>query len=100
MKVVLILLIVLFIGAVGFFAVKRVFTLAPSETPSIEVTLQGTLTEVTPTSEYSFVLKGTQGSTGINSMKVDLRKYKNKSVTVTGQYSGTVLYADTVTILQ
>ncbi len=100
MKVFLVLLVVVALFVGGFFAYMKIATSSPSPTPNLEVTLEGTLTSVTPTSEYSFVLKNKTGTVGINSMKVDLSQYNNKKVIMKGQYSGSVLYADSVTINQ
>ncbi len=48
--------------------------------------------------DYSFILLDTKGkTTGVTSQTIDLKTYANKNVEVTGQFSGTTLYADTVT---
>jgi uncharacterized protein (UPF0333 family) len=51
--------------------------------------------------DYSYILRADNGKTiGIASQKIDLSQYSGKSVEITGSYSGTTLYAYTVTEVQ
>lgn len=46
--------------------------------------------------DYDYVISEGGVLTGVTTQKLDLSQYSGKKVRVTGQYSGTTLYADTV----
>ena len=103
MKNVLIaLIVVLVLGAVGFFGYKYIARPAPSAVPSSDTNTVQTSTVsglLMPGKgdDYSYVLLVEKGKTiGIASQKVDLSQYVNKRVEITGSYSGSTLYAYTV----
>lgn len=96
MRALLILVVIVILGVGIYFGIQRFI---PQQTESVSnpvVTITGVLNKVPPTSEYSYLLQTKTNSVGINSMKVDLGDYVGKEVSVTGQYSGDVLYADSV----
>ncbi len=53
-----------------------------------------------PGSDFTHVLVSSGDSVGVASYSLNLDDYIGKQVTVTGQYSGTTLYADTVTVVR
>jgi hypothetical protein len=64
-------------------------------------TVQGTLTKVqNPKDDYTHMLTTSSGLVKLNSYSVTLDDYVGKKVEVTGQNSGTTLFADTVTVIQ
>jgi len=64
-----------------------------SQDKAPNTTLVGTLTK----SGSHYILKGSDGKTSeINSYTVTLDSYVGKSITITGQYSGTTLFVDTI----
>lgn len=82
-------------GYYGLRAYSKTQTRADSYTSSA-ITKVGVL-QPGKGDDYSYILVGTDGSTGIASQQIDLSKYVGKTVTITGQNSGTTLYADTIT---
>lgn len=69
----------------------------PTPMPNINTTLEGTLTKVGKIVE----LKDKSGKvTQIDSYTKSFDQYNGDMVSVTGQYSGTTLFVDTVTILK
>lgn len=100
MKTFLVGLLVIFLlcgaGYVGFQYLSRQ---SPSTetSKSISVSLSGKLLEGKG-SDYSYILiDGAGKTTGIATQEVQLGKYVNKTVEITGTYSGTTLYANSVT---
>lgn len=63
------------------------------ETESPNVTLTGNLTQAG--NRFSLTSTG-QAPIELDSRKVDLSSYAGKTVTVTGQYSGTTLFIDKI----
>ncbi len=64
-------------------------------------TVQGTVTKVqNPKDDYTHMLTSSSGLVKLNSYSVTLDDYVGKKVEVTGQNSGTTLYADSVTVIQ
>ncbi len=84
------------LGFVGFQYVTREAQKPTVATPQ-NSTLEGLLMRGKG-DDYSFILLDARGkTTGITSQTIQLDAYVNKNVEVTGQYSGTTLYAQTVT---
>ncbi len=72
---------------------QKSFTTAP-------ITKSGRLEKTNvPGSNFTHVLVAPGESVGVASYSLNLDDYIGKSVEVTGQYSGTTLYGDTVTVL-
>lgn len=64
------------------------------------VTKTGTLQKTTiAKSDFTHVIISTDGSIGVASYTLNLDDYVGKKVTVTGQFSGDTLYADSITIV-
>lgn len=74
---------------------------ATNKPVSIEQTLTGVLQPIPSTGEYSDVIVDESGkTTGVTSNTVNVKVYENKRVQVMGQYSGSTMYADSITIVQ
>lgn len=65
---------------------------------NLQRTLTGVLTPIPSTGEYSHVVDVNGQLVGVTSNTVDLTQYENKKVKIIGEYSGTTMYADSVTI--
>jgi uncharacterized protein (UPF0333 family) len=91
-------------GVIGYVYLSQAKTPSSSTTKTQvkpNVTFTGTLSKATdPNGEYTHLLNSTAGVKGVNSYSVHLDDYTGKKVTITGQYSGTTLYADTVIEVQ
>lgn len=101
MKQFLIFLVVLaLLGAGGYMGYNYLLS-QQSNAPAVEKYQGDTLVgKLLPGKgdDYTFVLMDTKGkTTGVTTQTVDLSLYVNKNVEVTGQYSGTTLYIDTIT---
>lgn len=96
------LLGILFLGfiAVGGYVIFQKYKSAQPIVPnsSLNVTLSGEIKKVSGNSEYSYQISDGKKITGINSSRTDLSVFEGQNVTVTGQYSGTVLYVDKVVL--
>lgn len=69
------------------------------QTPvNLQQTLTGVLQPVTSNGEYSDIIITNGKTVGVTSNTVNLKPYENKKVKVVGEYSGTTMYADSVTI--
>lgn len=108
MKIVLAILIVLLLAGAGgayyYLSIPKsddaYMTTSTSETTKEDMSGDVTLTGILRKSEgddYHYVIVAEGRSTGVASQSVQLDQYEDKTVTVTGQYSGTTLYADSVT---
>ena len=107
MKVFLVILFLLMAVVVGIWAYFSF--LAPKTPPGAQtqtqqkqpvVTMQGSLQKASdPNGEYSYLLTTRTTSVGVNSYSIHLDTYIGKNVEISGEYSGTILYADTVKIL-
>ena len=98
-----VLVIILFSagGVIAFRFLKTPNT--ASETTSVQTgnanpqtNLTGILKKIKG-DDYDYVLVSAEKSTGVASYSLDLGKFEEKKVEVSGQFSGTTLYADTVT---
>lgn len=96
------IVVLILLAAGGFFAYKYFGSRASSTqtTTQVERTLTGILQKIQSTGEYSHVINVGGKLTGVTSSTVDLTPYEGKNVRVTGQYSGTTMYADKVEALQ
>lgn len=97
----IVLIIVIVVGAAGYAGYKYLGhttpTPASTDATSQTSTVTGTLLPGKG-DDYSYILMAGGGrSIGIASQKIDLSLYANKKVEITGSYSGTTLYAYTVT---
>ncbi len=96
--------IVLVLGAAGFVGYRYLTSQAsPSQAPasgSVESTTDTVTGLLKPGKgdDYSYILITDSGKTvGIASQTTDLAQYVNKRIEITGSYSGTTLYAYTIT---
>jgi hypothetical protein len=85
----------------GYFFVSR-SNQQPVTTKTVKeaknTTVTGVLTKVSsPKDDYSHVITAKSKITGVSSYSVQLDQYIGKTVTATGQFSGTTLYIDTIT---
>ena len=100
MKAFIIFVLVLgLLGVGGFFGFKYLSrpTAEPTTTEAQTVTLEGKLMSGKG-DDYSFILLDSAGKTvGVASQTIKLEDYMNKNVAITGSFSGTTLYAYTVT---
>ena len=107
MKVFLIGIVVLLLaGVVGYVGLSYYSGKQTSVVPQGRDSVPQTKTSVTKTGvlqvlkgdDYNYALLSEGKLIGVNSYTIKLGDYVGKMVQVTGQYSGTTLYADTVTI--
>ncbi len=93
------LVIVIVLGVAGFMGFRYLSRQTPpasDSSQSLTATLTGTLM-AGKGDDYSFVLRDAKGkTTGVTSQTIQLDKYANKKVEVTGSYSGTTLYVYTL----
>ncbi|MCL4338628.1 hypothetical protein M1271_02990 [Patescibacteria group bacterium] len=103
MKYIFIFAIIVLIGIFGFTALGGTKTPVNNQNNSaqitnVEVKLAGTLQKVPQSNnDYSHILVNNNEITGIASNNIDLDKYVGQKVEISGQYSGTTLYADKIT---
>ncbi|HEX6977070.1 MAG TPA: hypothetical protein VF185_01760 [Patescibacteria group bacterium] len=91
------ILVLIILAVAGFFVFKNLKTSGtPTTSNSPQVTIVGVLQSVPSTSEYSYIVIVNSQTIGVNSSKVDLKPFSGKKVQITGQYSGTTLYADQI----
>ena len=106
MKAVFILFFVALLGIGGYFGYQYLLSQSPKtgttgsqSYKSEAMTKTGTLQKApVASSDFEHVLLSEGKSVGVTSYKVNLDDYVGKKVTITGQPSGTTLYADTVTL--
>lgn len=93
-------LVIGLLGGAGYFGFKYFArpTAEPTSTETAQtVTLEGKLVSGKG-DDYSYTLLDTNGKTvGVASQTIELGQYVNKTVAITGSFSGTTLYAYTVT---
>lgn len=70
---------------------------AKKPTMTTAVTITGTL-QTGKGDDYDFVILSKGKITGVATYKLKLNQYVGKQVTVEGQYSGTTMYADSITV--
>lgn len=108
MKAVFILFFVALLGVGGYFGYQYLLAQSPktgstgSKSYKSEAMTKTGILQKAPvkSSDFEHVLLSEGKSIGVTSYKVDLDEYVGKKVTVTGQPSGTTLYADTVEIVK
>jgi hypothetical protein len=105
MKATLIGILFLIVAAAGGFVYLKYFYQAPAQTgvyKTAAITKTGELRKTNvPGSDFTHVLINTsEKSVGVASYSLSLDDYIGKQVSVTGQYSGDTLYADSVQILK
>ncbi len=100
------LLLIILVGA-GAFVYLKYFYKAPATTATgtyktASITKTGELRKTNVVgSDFTHVLiNPSEKSTGVASYSLNLDDYVGKQVSITGQYSGDTLYADTVNILK
>ncbi len=106
MKAVFILFFVAVLGVGGYFGYQYLLSQSPkpsstgSQSYKSEAMIKtGTLQKApVKSSDFDHVLLSEGKSIGVTSYKVDLNTFVGKKVTITGQPSGTTLYADTVVL--
>lgn len=103
MKIILAIFVALLaLGAGGYFVYNNLSSTSQPPAGNYKtsaVTLTGIL-QPAKGDDYSYLLISNGKSTGVASQKIDLNQYAGKKVSVSGQYSGTTLYADEITIMQ
>lgn len=90
-------IVLIVIGISGFIGFQYVSH--QKQTPSTSNTQTTTLTGLLlpgKGDDYSFILYTNGKTVGIASQTIQLDKYANKNVQITGSYSGTTLYAYTI----
>lgn len=97
MKVFIGFVFILLIGISGYIGYQYLSHQAasPQTTTSTAVTATGKLLSGKG-DDYSYVLLVNGKTIGVTSQTIQLEKYANKNIEVTGSYSGTTLYAVTV----
>lgn len=87
------------LGAAGFIWLKQTGSSSVStETSAYKtqpVTISG-MFQASKGDDFNYAILSNGKLTGVASQKEDLGKYVGKTVKITGQYSGTTLYADSV----
>jgi len=107
MKAFLFGILFLVLVAAGGFVYLKYFYKSPSQTgtqiyKTAAITKTGEIRKSNVTgSDFTHVLiNPTEKSVGVASYTLNLDDYIGKKVSITGQYSGDTLYADSVTITQ
>lgn len=106
MKAVIILFIIAVLGIGGYFGYQYLMSqslsagTAGSQSYKSEAVMKTGMLQKAPvaSSDFKHVLLSEGKTIGVASFKVNLDTYVGKKVTITGQPSGTTLYADTVEI--
>lgn len=109
MKIVLAILIVLLLAGAGgtYWYLKQpksddLYQMQQTESESGEEVMSGDVTKTgklqqSQGDDYNHIILSEGKAIGVASQSLDLDQYVGKTVSVTGQYSGTTLYADSVT---
>lgn len=99
-------LVVLVIVSTGAIVYLKYFSPSPDSIgtgsyQSESVTKTGTLKKsAVAKSDFTHVVIAPDASTGVASFTLNLDDYIDKNVEVTGQFSGTTLFADTIRIIE
>jgi len=95
-----VIFIIAVLGVGGYFVYSNVSKTQPTTNGQQEsVTFVGKI-QTGKGDDYSHVLLSEGKIIGLASQTVALDEYIGKQVSVTGQYSGTTLYADTVQVVK
>lgn len=105
MKAAIIAVVLICLVGLGLGAYLVLSKNAVGSTPSVPKTQESQNTTITGVlspggtakDDYKHVITAGNKITGVSSYSVSLDQYVGKTVTVTGQFSGTTLYADTIT---
>lgn len=92
------LVVLALLGGAGYAGYAFLTSQQTAKTPTMTkaVTLTGTL-QAGKGDDYDFVILSNGKITGVATYKLKLDQYVGKKVTVEGQYSGTTMYADSIT---
>lgn len=100
MKAFFIGLIFLVIVGVGAYVGLKYFYKPPAGSQAAVITKTGILQKSTIVrSDFTHVIVSSGGSVGVASYTLNLDDYIGKKVSVTGQFSGDTLYADSIFIV-
>jgi hypothetical protein len=94
------LMIVIILISAGFFGYKyysRTKVNAPAAENSPTVKLSGMIQKAKG-DDYNFIIIANGKSTGVSSYTLKFDTYVGKNVEITGQYSGSTLYVDTIAL--
>jgi hypothetical protein len=101
-KIIILLVIFAIIGLIGFITFQKLPKLSSPSHSSSESnsqkatqTISGVLRKIKG-DDYDYMIVSGGKSTGIASYSVKLDLYEGIKVQITGQYSGTTMYADSV----
>ena len=94
---IVVLIVVGILGYVGLTYYSNKQTTAIPQT-KVSVTKTGIL-QVLKGDDYDYAILSEGKLIGVNSFTVKFGDYVGKNIQVVGQYSGTTLYADTITVL-
>ncbi len=96
---IVILVILILLGGGGYAGYTYLSSQQPVKKPTMTkaVTLTGTL-QAGKGDDYDFVILANGKITGVTTYKLKLDQYVGKRVTIEGQYSGTTMYADSITV--
>ena len=93
------ILFLVLVGSGAYVGLKYFYT-PPAGSQTAAITKTGTLQKSTiAQSDFTHVIVNSGGSVGVSSYTLNLDDYIGKKVSVTGQFSGNTLYADTITVL-
>ncbi len=90
------IIILVILGIFGFFALKNFQKSYTAPSSSAEVTLVGVLQPISGNDQYSYLIIVNGRTIGVASNRLNLKQYEGKNVQITGQYSGTTMYADQI----
>lgn len=95
---IVILVVLLLLGGAGFAGYTYLTNQQTAKKPTMTkaVTLTGVL-QTGKGDDYDFVILSNGKITGVTTYKLNLSQYVGKQVAIEGQYSGTTMYADSIT---
>jgi hypothetical protein len=97
------LIVIVVLAAGGFAGYKYLLSQTKSTTDTsfkTESVKKTGIVQAAKGDDYQHVLMSEGKTIGVASYSIDLNKYLGKKIEVTGQYSGTTLYADSVVEVQ
>lgn len=104
MKFLVVLVLLIVLGAGGFFTYQSLVSTKSASPTTLEtpannqsVTKTGTLRKGA-SADSGFLLIESDKTEAVSSTTIKLDQYVGKKVEITGQYSGTTLYADSVNL--
>lgn len=90
------IIVLVILGLFGFFALKNFQKSYVTPGSSAQVTLVGVLQPISGNDQYSYLIVVNGQTIGVASTRLNLKQYEGKKVQITGQYSGTTIYADQI----